>query len=129
MLLSMSVSGIPFVGADIGGFFKNPDEELLLRWYQTGIFYPFFRGHAHVDTRRREPWLFSNETKSLIREAIRRRYQLLPYWYTTFHEHSISGLPVVRPLWAEFADDESIFDEELELMVGKFPLFFSVLVL
>lgn len=46
------------VGADIGGFFGNPDTELLVRWYQLGAYYPFFRAHAHHDTKRREPWLF-----------------------------------------------------------------------
>ncbi len=46
------------VGADVGGFFGNPDPELLTRWYQLGAYYPFFRGHAHLDTKRREPWLF-----------------------------------------------------------------------
>lgn len=45
-------------GADVGGFFGNPEPELLLRWYQVGAYYPFFRGHAHHDTKRREPWLF-----------------------------------------------------------------------
>lgn len=35
MLLSLSVSGIPHVGADVGGFFGNPDEQLLIRWYQV----------------------------------------------------------------------------------------------
>lgn len=45
-------------GADVGGFFGNPDAELLTRWYQLGTYYPFFRGHAHLDTKRREPWLF-----------------------------------------------------------------------
>lgn len=58
MLLSMSVAGLPFVGADVGGFFKNPDGELMTRWYQLGAYYPFFRGHAHHETKRREPWLF-----------------------------------------------------------------------
>lgn len=47
-----------FAGADIGGFFGNPEPELLVRWYQVGAYYPFFRGHAHHDTKRREPWLF-----------------------------------------------------------------------
>lgn len=37
MLLSLSVAGLQFVGADIGGFFKNPEPELLVRWYQ--VFY------------------------------------------------------------------------------------------
>lgn len=124
MCLSLSVAGIPLIGADVGGFFKNPDEELLLRWYQAGAFYPFFRAHAHLDTRRREPWLYSDETKSLIREAVRRRYQMLPYWYTVFYEHSISGMPVMRPLWLEFPDDEQTFDEELEVMIGKFSSYF-----
>ena len=35
MLLSMSAAGLPFVGADIGGFFKNPEPDLLVRWYQV----------------------------------------------------------------------------------------------
>lgn len=45
-------------GADVGGFFGNPETDLLVRWYQLGAYYPFFRGHAHHDTKRREPWLF-----------------------------------------------------------------------
>lgn len=35
MFLSISVAGIPFIGADIGGFFKNVEPELLVRWYQV----------------------------------------------------------------------------------------------
>ena len=35
MILSIGVAGLPFVGADIGGFFKNPDADLLVRWYQV----------------------------------------------------------------------------------------------
>ena len=36
-----------FILADVGGFFKNPDPELLLRWYQVGflsshMIYSFF---------------------------------------------------------------------------------------
>lgn len=57
---------------------------------------PFFRAHAHLDTKRREPWLFDDDTKAMIREAIRKRYILLPYWYTLFQETSVSGSPIVR---------------------------------
>lgn len=53
MLLSIGVSGLPFAGADVGGFFKNPDAELLVRWYQIGALQPFFRAHAHIETKRR----------------------------------------------------------------------------
>ena len=37
---------MPFAGADVGGFFGNTADDLLVRWYQAGAFYPFFRGHA-----------------------------------------------------------------------------------
>jgi hypothetical protein len=43
MLMSLAVSGFQFVGADAGGFFGNPDTELLVRWYQAAAFQPFFR--------------------------------------------------------------------------------------
>ena len=71
MLLSLGVAGISFAGADVGGFFGNPEPELLVRWYQVGTFYPFFRGHAHLDTKRREPWLFGEPHTSHIRRALR----------------------------------------------------------
>lgn len=36
MLLTISISGLPFVGADVGGFFGNPSPELFTR-YICGI--------------------------------------------------------------------------------------------
>jgi alpha 1,3-glucosidase len=96
MLMSIGLAGLPFIGADVGGFFKDPSEELLNRWYQAGAYQPFFRAHAHLDTRRREPWLFSKETLDSIRETIKARYALLPYWYTEFYKTSQNGAPVMR---------------------------------
>ncbi|KAI6190427.1 Neutral alpha-glucosidase AB [Aphelenchoides bicaudatus] len=119
MVLSLSIAGFPNIGADVGGFFGNPDEELLVRWYQTGAFHPFFRAHAHIDTRRREPYLYGEKTREAIRAAIIQRYQLLPYWYTLFYEHTLTGQPVVRPIWAEFPEDEAGLDEEREFMLGS----------
>ena len=37
MLLSLNLVGITLSGADVGGFFKNPDAELLTRWYQVSF--------------------------------------------------------------------------------------------
>ncbi|CAI4222718.1 unnamed protein product [Auanema sp. JU1783] len=119
MLLSLSVAGNPFVGADVGGFFGNPDEQLITRWYQAGAFQPFFRAHAHIDARRREPWVFSDDTRERIKTAIRRRYALLPYWYSLFREHAQTGAPVMRPLWYEFPEDESFLEEERSYMLGN----------
>lgn len=118
MILSLGLTGISFSGADVGGFFGNPEPELLVRWYQLGAFYPFFRGHAHHDTKRREPWLFGERNTELIRDSIHTRYTLLPYFYTLFREANTSGAPVLRPLWMEFPSDEATFSNDEAFMVG-----------
>lgn len=53
MVLSINLAGLSFSGADTGGFFGDSNAELWTRWYQAGAFMPFFRGHAHHDTKRK----------------------------------------------------------------------------
>ena len=119
MLLSMSVCGLVFVGADAGGFFGDPDAELMARWVQAAAYTPFFRGHAHHDAKRREPWSFGEPTTAYIRRAIADRYALLPYWYSVFAESRFSGQPVMRPLWAEFPADANALLLDDQWMVGS----------
>lgn len=96
MLLSLNVGALSFVGADVGGFFGNTDAELMTRWMQAGAYTPFFRGHAHHDAKRREPWMFGEETMVRLRKVALARYALLPYWYTVFREAALTGMPVMR---------------------------------
>ncbi|KAF7840149.1 putative glucan 1,3-alpha-glucosidase [Senna tora] len=119
MVLTLGLTGLSFTGADVGGFFGNPEPELLVRWYQIGAYYPFFRGHAHHDTKRREPWLFGERNTELIRDAIHIRYALLPFFYTLFREANMTGAPVVRPLWMEFPSDEATFSNDEAFLVGN----------
>jgi alpha 1,3-glucosidase len=89
-----------FTGADVGGFFGDPDRELYVRWQQTAAaMYPFFRCHAHIDSKYREPWVFDDEVTVLVREAIDMRYRMMPYWYTQFSKYAMDGTPSVRPIW------------------------------
>ncbi|KAI9114330.1 hypothetical protein K1719_014558 [Acacia pycnantha] len=119
MILTLGLTGLPFSGADVGGFFGNPETELLVRWYQVGAFYPFFRAHAHHDTKRREPWLFGEQNTEIIKDSIHVRYALLPYFYTLFREANLTGIPVLRPLWMEFPSDEATFSNDEAFMVGN----------
>ncbi|KAM4622085.1 neutral alpha-glucosidase AB isoform 1-T1 [Polymixia lowei] len=119
MCLSLSLVGISLCGADVGGFFKTPSSELLVRWYQTGAYQPFFRAHAHLDTPRREPWLFGPENTALIREAVRQRYALLPYWYQLFYHAYRTGHPVMRPLWVEYPQDLATFAMDDQFLLGR----------
>lgn len=118
MLLSHSIAGLPFIGADVGGFFGNPDPELLWRWYQLGAFQPFFRAHAHKETARREPWLFGDDYTHKINIAVSERYQLLPYIYTLFYHSSKTGEPVNRPIWFEFPEDKNSFGRDDVFLLG-----------
>lgn len=102
MILTLNIAGFPFAGSDVGGFFQNPDKKLLTRWYQTGIWYPFFRAHSHIDSRRREPYLAEEPYRSYISDALKLRYKLLPIFYTLFHQTSISGSPVLKPMFYEY---------------------------
>ncbi len=96
--LSLNVSGMAFVGADVGGFIGSPGGELLARWTQLGALTPFFRNHSGLDTPPQEPWELGPETERVCREAIELRYRLLPYLYTMLHQATADALPMLRPL-------------------------------
>lgn len=119
MVLSHNIVGMPATGADIAGFFGNPDDELLIRWYQAGIWYPFFRAHAHIDTRRREPFLLNERTRSVVTEFIRLRYQLLPTLYTAFHDSHSRGIPIMNPMIYEHPNVANFYDIDDQFYLGE----------
>ncbi|CAN8075317.1 unnamed protein product [Agarophyton chilense] len=136
MLLSLQVSGMTFSGADVGGFFGNPSADLTTRWYQAAAFQPFFRGHSHLDTNRREPWLFGDPYTSYIAKAVKARYSYLPFWYTLFAGHSLGANygfeesamgPPMRPLWWHFPDDPEANSNQRQWLVGNALLVAPVL--
>ncbi|KAH8887369.1 hypothetical protein GQ53DRAFT_844236 [Thozetella sp. PMI_491] len=118
MILSQGISGFPFSGADVGGFFGNPEKDLQTRWYQAGAFYPFFRGHAHIDARRREPYLAGEPYTSIITAALRLRYSLLPAWYTAFHQAHVDASPIVRPMFFTHPGEEAGHTVDDQLFLG-----------
>ena len=119
MILSLNIAGMPSSGADVGGFFGTPSNELMVRWFQAGAFYPFFRAHAHIDTRRREPYLAGPPYTGFMAQAIRLRYQLLPVWYTAYHEASIDNSPILRPQYYVHPYDEAGFSMDDQFYVGS----------
>jgi alpha-glucosidase len=118
MLMNLGVSGMPFVGVDIGGFGGDSNGELLARWTQAGAFYPFCRNHAATGTRAQEPWTFGPEVEAICRKYLSLRYQLLPYLYNLFYEASQTGAPIMRPLAWHYPKDPATFNLNDQFMLG-----------
>ncbi len=118
MLANMSVSGVPFVGGDVGGFAEMPSGELYARWLQAAALTPFLRSHSVGWVGNKEPWAFGDEFTKINRATVELRYQFLPYLYTLFREHERTGQPVMRPLWYEFPNDKMTYLISDQYMVG-----------
>ncbi len=116
--LGVGLSGFPMTGGDVGGFWQNTTAELLVRWTQLGALLPFCRNHSAMGTARQEPWAFGEPYTRMCREAIERRYQLLPYLLALAHEAALTGAPMVRPLsWITPTHAESLACDD-EFLLG-----------
>jgi alpha-glucosidase len=118
MLLNLGLSGVPFCGVDIGGFGGDCTPELLVRWYETAIFYPFFRNHSAMGTRAQEPFSYNEKTENLIRNLIETRYRLLPYLQNLFWEARRTGAPIMRPLIWHYPHDDFAAQVDDQFMFG-----------
>jgi alpha-glucosidase len=118
MVLNLGLSGQPFCGPDIGGFNGNGDGKLFARWMGIGSLLPFSRGHTGKGNINKEPWAFGPEVEKTCRMALQRRYRLLPYLYTVFHEASVTGLPVARPLFFADPKDPALRSEDDAFLLG-----------
>ncbi len=118
MLLNMSISGIAFCGADIGGFRGYPSAELFTRWLQLGVFYPMMRVHT-AGGKEQDPWSFGKKHEKLNRAAIELRYRLLPYIYTEMQHTARTGLPLLRPVMLDSPDHPKVHRCEHEFLFGR----------
>ena len=104
--LNTGLSGVPYWGTDVGGFFHPIPEtgELYARWFQLGAFSPIFRSHGWV-WREHVPWAHGPEVETICRRYAELRYRLLPYTYTLAWQAHTEGLPLMRPLVLNYPDD------------------------
>jgi alpha-glucosidase len=110
LLSSMGLTGIPFVGMDIGGFSGNPSKELFARWISIASFSPLCRAHVCVDNKDQEPWSFGEKVEDISRNYLNLRYTLLPYLYTSFYEAHTTGMPIWRSLAIQYPFDNRVYD-------------------
>ncbi len=119
MLINLGLSGMAFCGTDVGGFGFDCTGELLSRWIQVGCFTPLFRNHAAAGTRDQEPWVFDEQTEDINRKYIKLRYQWIPYLYDLMAQCEKTGMPIIRPLFLHYQNDEKTYELNDQFMVGE----------
>ncbi len=128
--LNMGISGIPWWTHDIGGFRGGaPSDpafrELVVRWFQFGAFSPLFRLHGHrlpapndFNGADNEVWSFGDEAYEILRQYLLIRERLRPYIMDQMRIAHEKGIPPMRPLFVDFADDPACYSIEDEYMFG-----------
>jgi alpha-glucosidase (family GH31 glycosyl hydrolase) len=114
---------------DIGGHNKanHIDPELYTRWMQFGLFSPILRTHSTKDSRlNKEPWAFSYEYTSILRDIVKKRYELVPYIYTMARKTYDDALPLCRPMYYDYPEAAEAYAEKNEYMFGDDILVYPV---
>lgn len=141
--LNAAMSGMPWWNSDIGGFQKgNPSDpafrELLVRWFQFGVFCPVTRLHGDRvwDTQPaingellehtgadNELWSFGTEVYEILKRLVGLRERLRPYVEQHMQHASATGTPVMRPMFYDYPGDEECYTLDDQYLFGPDILF------
>lgn len=138
--LNMSMCGIPWWNTDIGGFYGGDTQseefrELIVRWFQYGVFSPVMRLHgnrnrhgekSNVKEASGDPnelWSFGERNYNILKNLVFLRERLRPYIEHHMKIASQKGYPIMRPMFFDFPDDENCYKLGEQYMFGDDILF------
>ena len=140
--LNVGLSGIPWWTTDIGGFtggdIHDPKfHELLIRWFQFGLFCPVTRLHGFRDPidftisnaakmwnqpfgsgADNEIYSYGKDVYKILKGLVDTRETLRPYVKEQMVKAHEKGTPVIRPLFYDNPEDEKCWDINDEYMFG-----------
>ncbi len=119
--LSMTLSGLPFVGHDIGGFDgPKPSAELLCRWVEMMCLHP----RAVMNSWKPEeinpatlPWMHEAVEQHII-DVLNLRYRFLPWLYHLSWCSHANAEACIAPMMLYFKD-EACINDHTQFMLGK----------
>jgi alpha-D-xyloside xylohydrolase len=132
--LNIAMSGIPWWTTDIGGFMEGDIrtdyfKELIVRWFQYGVFCPLFRLHgvrlplnglygAQSSGAANEIWSFGEKAYEIIKNLLFLREKLKPYLRELNQAAHERGTPPMRPLYFDFPGDPASANRADQFMLG-----------
>ncbi|WP_213450281.1 alpha-xylosidase [Rhizomonospora bruguierae] len=114
--LSLAMSGFGFWSHDIGGFEGRPEPAVFKRWIPFGLLSSHSR--LHGSSSYRVPWEFDEESVDVLRSFTKLKATLMPYLFGQAVTASAEGMPVMRPMVADFPDDPSCLFLDRQYMLG-----------
>lgn len=115
--LSFGVSGGAFWSHDVGGFYEKPRADVYKRWIAFGLLSSHSRLHGNDSFR--VPWNFDEESSRVLKKFTEIRHKLIPYLYAACYEASLTGVPVMRPMFMEFPEDPGCRFIDRQYMLGR----------
>lgn len=143
--LNMAMCGIPWWNTDIGGFFGGDTQseyfrELIIRWFQFGLFSPVMRLHGDRICHEtpdgsvplpsgapNEIWSFGERNFEILKGILALRERLRPYIGEQMKTASEKGWPVMRPMFFAYPEDENCWKAEDQYFFGDDILFAPIL--
>jgi alpha-glucosidase (family GH31 glycosyl hydrolase) len=131
-IMQMNMYGVPMTGVDVCGVWGDSTkddeyEQICARWLQMHAYLPFVRQHypaeVTVGTKTAytpmEPWnLPTAKYNKMAQNALLKRYEFLPYFYTLLFQSSDSGGSVVEPMFFQNSGDALAYADFGSFMIG-----------
>jgi alpha-glucosidase len=122
-LVTSGLSGTLFQHSDIGGYntilWYHRTEELFLRWCELSSFSTIFRSHDGSDPQAN--WQFYRTPDTMARFArYARLFNVWHFYRADLVAEAISnGLPVVRPVFLHYPEEDAAYNLTLQYLVGS----------
>lgn len=111
--------GCFFWSHDIGGHMGARNEESYARWCQFGALSAALRSHSTRDEKMdRRPWKYEKWATDSMRKSFRLRSELFPYIYSSVAQSCRESIPLIRPMYLEYPEDEEAYRNPQQYMFG-----------
>ncbi|MDA8193953.1 MAG: glycoside hydrolase [Thermaerobacter sp.] len=121
-VLSAQTAGFFYWATDIAGYMtfgltRPATKALFWRWLQLAAVLPIMRTHHGTAAPRN--WRFDkdDETLEVYTRYARLHASLYPYFQHLLHTAQ-QGIPIIRPLYLQFPDDQTAWTIDQQFMIG-----------